>query len=438
MKRLLTVLLGAFFCLLLSAQTAADEIRRNILCIASNYMAYPGPMQQVLSPYPEGMKPFYISHYGRHGSRYHTRPSLYDQPYEILLKADSLGKLTPLGHDVVLRLEHIRRDAQNRWGELTELGARQHQEIAHRMVERFPEVFVGTTDVDARSTTSGRCILSMEYALEELLTQNPELNVHHLATHRDMDFLNHQDKELWKMRFNEAAKKWYDAYRKDKGGFDHLMNKLFSDTAYVRQHIDMDDFATQLCIVAAIVQNTDLSNEVTLFDLFTFDEAYRIWQVGNAWWYIGWGAADVNDAVQPYSQRNLLLRLIDDADRVLRQPYNKVQLRFGHETVLIPLVCLLDIDGLGLTTHDLDELEQHRWINYHIAPMAGNLQFVFFRRDGQDRGDDVLFKVLLNENEATLPLPGDHAPYYRWSDFRSYYLKKLEAFDQKNGKKPVK
>lgn len=434
MKRLLLVLLGAFFCILLPAQTAADEIRRNILCTASNYMAYPGPTQQVLSPYPEGMTPFYISHYGRHGSRFHTKPSLYDEPYKVMLKADSLGKLTPLGHDVVLRLEHIRRDAENRWGELTPLGARQQQEIAHRMVERFPEIFVGNTDVDARSTPLGRCILSMEYALEELLTLNPDLNIHHNTTHYDMDFLNLQDKKLWALRFNKPAKKMFDEYKKDKGDFDQLMNKLFNDTAYVHRHINMEAFATQLCVVAAIIQNTDLSDKVTLFDLFTFDEAYRIWQVGNAWWYIGWGAADVNGAVQPYSQRNLLRRLIDDADRVLRQPYNKVQLRFGHETVLVPLVCLLDLDGLGLTTHDLDKLEKNRWVNYHIAPMAANLQFVFFRRNKQDRADDVLFKVLLNENEATLPLPSDHAPYYKWSDFRRYYLKKLERYDEKERK----
>ena len=100
----------------------------------------------------------------------------------------------------------------------------------------------------------------------------------------------------------------------------------------------------------------------------------------------------------------------------------------------MPLVCLLDLDGLGLTTHDLDKLEKNRWVNYHIAPMAANLQFVFFRRNKQDRADDVLFKVLLNENEATLPLPSDHAPYYKWSDFRRYYLKKLERYDEKERK----
>jgi hypothetical protein len=59
--------------------------------------------------------------------------------------------------------------------------------------------------------------------------------------------------------------------------------------------------------------------------------------------------------------------------------------------------------------------------------MAGNVQFIFYRKSPADR--DPLFKVLLNENEATLPLPTQQAPYYRWSDFRSYYLKKLDAYE---------
>jgi hypothetical protein len=55
--------------------------------------------------------------------------------------------------------------------------------------------------------------------------------------------------------------------------------------------------------------------------------------------------------------------------------------------------------------------------------MAGNLQIIFYRKEATDR--QPLIKVLLNEKEATLPLPSDLAPYYRWSDFRDFYLRKV-------------
>ena len=416
--------------MVLRAQTAAQEIRQNVLCTASNYMAYPGPIQQVLTPAPQGMKPFYISHYGRHGSRFHSKPSMYNEPYLTLARADSLGKLSDLGREVMLRLDIIRKDAENRWGELTPLGVQQQKDIARRMMERFPEVFEGHTDIDARSTGVGRCILSMEYALMEMLQHNPDLNVHHNATHRDMDYLNLQDKKLMALKFNKPAKEWYDRYVSQTAHHTHLMRELFADTLYANKHVNMVDLSVQLFLIAAIMQNTELGQHITLYDLFDYDESYRIWKIGNARWYIGWGAADVNGAVQPYAQRNLLRRLIEDADKVLSQPNTKVELRFGHETVLLPLICLLDINGYGFTTNDLEQLEPNGWINYRIFPMSCNLQLVFYRRSPKDRADDVLFKVLLNENEATLPLPANQAPYYRWSDFRRYYLDKLDRYEK--------
>ena len=46
--------------------------------------------------------------------------------------------------------------------------------------------------------------------------------------------------------------------------------------------------------------------------------------------------------------------------------------------------------------------------------------------DPKDCG--ILFKVLLNEKEATLPIRTDCTPYYHWRDFRKHYLKKIDAY----------
>ena len=428
MRKILLLSSFIVFFISLSAQTVREDIRRDVHCIASNYMAYPNPTQKKLTPAPKGMKPFYISHYGRHGSRFHTKPSIYNAPYTTLQKADSLGKLTPVGRDVLQRLDLIRKDAVNRWGDLTPLGALQQQQIAERMFQRFPEVFKDHAEIDARSTSVGRCVLSMENMLMQLLRLNPRLNLHYDATHRDADILNFQDKRLFALKSNKASLDLYRKYAKRYERHDHLTQLLFNDTAYVRHHVNAPDLALQLLIVAAIMQNTELREEVSLFDIFTEDELYYNWRIGNVRWYIGWGACPVNGGVQPYTQRNLLRRIIQDADSCIGQSKTKVQLRFGHETVLMPLVCLLDLNGYGVAQDDLEQLEEHGWMNYRIFPMGANIQFIFYRRNPTDR--NVLFKVLLNENEATLPLPTDTPPYYKWSDFREYYLNKLANFHE--------
>ena len=42
----------------------------------------------------------------------------------------------------------------------------------------------------------------------------------------------------------------------------------------------------------------------------------------------------------------------------------------------------------------------------------------------------MLIKVLLNEKEVHLPLKSFDGPYYRWNDFRKYYLNKLDAYEK--------
>ena len=53
----------------LQAQTTKQEVLSNIATAGGNYYSYPVPTK-ALTPAPEGYAPFYISHYGRHGSRY--------------------------------------------------------------------------------------------------------------------------------------------------------------------------------------------------------------------------------------------------------------------------------------------------------------------------------------------------------------------------------
>lgn len=409
------------------AQTIRDEIRQDIRRSGSNYMAYLEPQRQ-LTEAPAGMTPFYISHYGRHGSRYHNKPETYDIPYHILASADSMGKLTVLGQDVMERLDRIRHDAEDRWGELTTLGAQQHQEIARRMMERFPEVFTDKVDIEARSTTVTRCILSMENAMMQMARTNPKLDIHHNATERDMYYLNQQDKKLFAQKMDSATWEYYMTFTRTLEKNDRLMQTLFNDTAYIRQHVNGGKLNYYLFKVASNIQSTNLRKELALYDIFTEEEIYNNWQKENAWWYICFGAATVNGGRQPYTQRNLLRKIIAEADSCIQLKVPSVNLRYGHETIVMPLVCLLDINGYGLATDDLASLAQRNWANYKIFPMACNLQLVFYRRHPQDR--DVVFKVLLNEEEATLPLPSDMAPYYRWNDFKEYYLRKLDAYQE--------
>lgn len=427
MKKLLFTAIISLFAITTIAQSVQEDLKRDIRYSASNQMAYPTPTQ-ALTPAPEGYKPFYISHYGRHGSRYLINPKDYSYPHEVLKSADSAGVLTPLGKNVLKRYEIIRQEADNRYGELTPLGAEQHRQIARRMYERFPEVFEGNVWVDAKSTVVIRCILSMTNELTELTRLNPKLRIRHDASMHDMYYMNFNDKELLKKKWNKESNDVYEKYFKEMVNYDYAFCQLFTDTSFVWRKADARKFYEKLFHTANNLQNLEARKKVTLYDLFTDEDIYNNWRVANMWWYLGYGFSQLNGGKQPYVQRNLLRKIIEEADSCIVLQNPGATLRFGHETMVMPLTVLMGLNGYDLVTDDYAHLDQKGWVNYRIFPMGANIQLVFYRHNTGNK--DVLVKVLLNENEATLPIKSNTAPYYKWNEVRDYYIKKIESYKE--------
>ena len=92
-------------------------------------------------------------------------------------------------------------------------------------------------------------------------------------------------------------------------------------------------------------------------------------------------------------------------------------------------VILLNLNGYDKKV-SLDDLDKSGWLNYRIFPMACNVQFIFYHKNDQDK--DVIFKILHNEDEAVLPdLKPVQGCYYKWSDFKEFFLKKINDYEKK-------
>ena len=415
------------------AQAVLDIIKQKPAFASCNYDTYPERTSFRMTPAPEGKIPFYISHYGRHGSRYINRRTGYEIPYKMMVQASAVNELTATGKRVLNEMNRILEDSENRWGDLTTLGRRQHRQIARRMIQRFPEVFADSAFVSARSTTVTRCIMSMEAAMMELTQQNPQLKITMDASKSTQWYMNHQDPLLRRKKLTPEAQKAYDAYTADLLGNSRLMELLFKNPDIVKELVDESFFNYYLMKMGLFQLNTPLSDDTYLTDLFTTEDLYRMWQIDNALWYLEYGFCPLNGGDYPYSQRHLLRQIIADADSCINLDHPGAQLRFGHDTVLLPLICLLGINGYDLRTSNLEDVEEEGWWCSNVFPMGGNVQFIFYRRGPRDK--DVLFKVLLNEEEARLPVHTDCAPYYHWRDFRRYYLKKLNNYEKRRNKK---
>ncbi len=394
-----------------SAQQAREDFRKDINLSASGYKAYPGP-QKALTPAPAGYTPYYISHYGRHGSRYLLGARDYDMPYNALKKLADAGMLTEKGLEVLDKVGQIREEARGRDGELTQLGAEQHRGIAKRMYERFPEVFKGKTNIDAKSTQVIRCILSMENALLQFATMNPELNITHDASRHDLYYMNYKDSVLIALR-NEApkAQEFRDFSQKHRTG-DRIIDLLFKDKEFLKENKISGHFLVEKIFeLASNIQSTELRHKFNMYDLFNEDEIYDLWAGSNAWWYVSYGNSPLSGGIQGYSQRNLVRKIISEADSCLALPHPGATLRYGHDTMVMPLVCLLNLNGYGKQM-PLEDLDKNGWLNYRIFPMACNVQFIFYHKNDQDK--DVIFKIL-----------------HKWSDFWEFFLNKINDYEKK-------
>lgn len=397
--------------------------------VGSQQMAYPVPAYGVpeLSDAPKGYVPFHMEHYGRHGSRWLLSEKDYQKPVDILAKADSLGKLTPRGKELLGQLRVINEASHNRLGELTPLGHRQHREIAHRMVNNFPQLFTTGTNIDAKSTVVIRCILSMANEIAEMQRMVPGMNVTCDATRAYQPILAYNSTDTVAKNFSKAATKMNKEFNERHSDHSAFLSKVFNDQKYVTDSVDDGDIFEGVFDIAVNVQSHD--DQPSLYDLFTEEELYNQWLIKNAWWYAYSGNSPQNNHRSHWNQRVLLQNIIESADTAMVSPLQSVNLRFGHESIVLPLTVLLELNDSAYDTDNIDTLGDN-WRNFDIFPMASNIQIVFYRPKNRtgNNPDDVLVKVLLNEAEATLPLTPVEGKYYRWTDFRKYYTDKLNSF----------
>lgn len=410
-----SILMGWAMACPVSAQTSKAELLAHLELATGNYCNYPLPSGHV-TPAPEGYEPFYVSHYGRHGARYMTD----DDPYKYIIgkldTAQTRGWLTDKGQEVLLRLRRAAADAWHRDGDLTRLGALQHQGIAHRLATNYPALLMQPVDVRANSSTVRRCILSMANFCQELKSMNPQLNITMDASKHDMYYLTPNDSiDIPQKGIDDPLYEKLDQFRHEKLNGRHQMALLFKDPAVVGDFVDGYQLADGLWNIASDMHCLP-ELELSFNDLFTVDELIDGFRVYNASWCL-WEGLMPGSRPNYYAIYPLLQNFLDEADQLIASGRRQVRLRFGHDSVVLPFAFILGVKEAIHGTDDMENLH-NTFAIFRLIPMAGNVQLIFFRKQGSD---DILVKFLMNENETSVPIATDCYPFYHWKDVSAHY-----------------
>ena len=388
-----------------------EEIMQSPEKMGSIYYAYPTP-DGIRTPAPEGYSPFYVSHYGRHGSRWMTSDERYLEVIRVFDTFHEKSGLTALGEDVRLRLQKVWENACGRGGDLTSLGERQHKAIARRLYQQYPQIFRDSACISARSSTSVRCIMSMSAFSEQLKELNPSLRITREANRRYMDYIAYTSPELEEFSSDSAAwRTGFRCYEESHIRPERLTATLFTNPQEVK---DPRGLMMGLYWIASDMQDVELP--LSFYDLFEKEELFNIWQSINYRMYICNANAPLNGGVAPESAKSLLKNIIESADHAIRKGTPCATLRFGHDTNLIRLLALMQVEGCSNQETDPDRYYL-AWQDFRISPMGANLQLIFFK-NGQG---EVIVKLLHNENEVKLPIDSPIAPYYQWEAVKAFY-----------------
>ena len=366
MKKHLILALSLFLCLTAGAQRLGvrEEVRAD-WNKSSGLDCLLDLSPKALTPIPKGYEAVYISHYGRHGSRY----AYTGDAYSIIL--NMLAEV----------------------GDLTEIGWNQHQEIARTMVKNYPTVFGKGSSVDACSSPSVRSIMSMSSCCAALSRLAPETSVY-----------EHQGiMDVQATRPNQGSNPF-----KYQGPEEVFPYPESSERFFLRHFPNYKD------VLARFFKNPDKAlGQRNPYNVFF----PTLWETDNYERFREYHAyrtpcsSIVDDMVEKASQR-------------LAAGSRGADLRYGHDHVVMALELIMDLDGFDRAPAHQDDLVY--WFQTFRSPMAANIQFIFFNPK-KGKSGDTLVKVLLNGEEAHLgDLEG--FPYYRWNDVKAYLKARTDQF----------
>ena len=415
MKRILLTALAVCAVLTASAQNYADMIKANPAMGAANLMNYHFEKTDY-TPAPKGYEAFYISHYGRHGSRYDSNDDYASAVWPLMKKADSLGLLSEVGKAFYKDFNALMEEQQGMFGMLTSLGAREHRGIAERMAANFPEVFKGKNGRDVvycQSSIYPRCLLSMTNFTHSLDRNTDGLEFTFVTGDRYYRYLAYHSKKRPAL---ELAKAKEDAVRRQTMKPMELIEYFFNDAEKACDLIgDPYRFEMNLYLASSVGHLSD--HGVCLLSYFPTDILVRNWEVRNPRFYLAYGMSNEMSDYQKTVSRRLLADFIRRAeDAVEKDSDIAADLRFGHDTALLPLVGHIGIEGMD-NWASFDQVNSV-WNSSVSICMASNLQMIFYR----NRKNEVIVKLMYNEKETTIPaLNTWSGPYYKWSDLKAYF-----------------
>lgn len=403
---------------------------------------------QICTAAPKGYEAFYISHYGRHGSRYPYTATVATALLDMLHEAGEKENLSEYGSGLMARLELFMEKAGNHIGELTDLGRQQQYRLAGEMAERYPQAFRKGAVVTAQASSSPRSILSMASFCTALARKCPSIRIDQFQGFAETQATA---PNMGRNPLRIKGPGLGNPYRESPAEFmqrrfpeftDTVLGKMFKDPYAALGDRDVQYLMDHIYMLIGGMNSLPDGVRMDFSDIATPETLARMWELDNYQRfceYIDYTASCCSVFKDIIERADARLALLDSAagkleGRAAGRAEGAVgraegaDLRFGHDHVLMSLLMIADIDSFGELPENPDELG-HVFQTFR-SPMAANLHFVFYRpKNG--RGP-ILTGLSLNGQPARLSaldkelgISPDESAFYRWDDVKAWFEKRF-------------
>lgn len=394
-----------------------DQIRQKPCRAACGHSPYEVPNCRYTAA-PEGYKAFYVSHFGRHGSRYQTS----DKAFDILKVMDSLsmaGLLTPQGDSIYVELRRIVDAHKDHYSLLTSRGSGEQRGIASRLATREAEIFrrPDANNVVCTSTDVPRVIQSMANFGTALKGSCSALNITYDVGLAKLPRGLEDEPGISGKERGCILKPLSDSLVKAYPYGEEICKRFVKDSGRIG-NTGSNKFVFSL--LDALQGYACLDIDVNPFRFFTVEELAKYAEQHNLRFAFSYGGMMESSPRMMHKADRLLRAIIRDADAALEGNGRCADFRFGHDGNIGPLISLIAPAG---SVVDVPMSKSYlQWQSWNRICMATNLQMVFYR----NKAGNVLVKLLLNEKEAEIPaLNAVSDVFYEWKSLRDHLLKRV-------------
>jgi len=370
------------------------------------------------TPAPEGYEAFYVSHFGRHGSRFQTDgSSVYDKTVALLDSLHYANALTLRGDSLRMEIRHMQQHHTGMDGMLTRKGSAEHTAIAARLLRRCPSIFNQTNrkTVHCISTQKQRTIQSMAGFIAGLTPAGNGLDFQ-VECGIDINLIKYkraEDSVDKSKEISSATKAEEKAMAPKDAELEALQSRLFKGFKASEKEL--------FRIFKASASAGCLDINVNPLRFFTPEELFAFYRKNDVHYNAKYGTFAPVRSETARKGKPFVRMIVNDADMAIDGNGHCADFRFAHDTQLGPIMNLLGIGGYSYTSHE--DAPYRYWQSFNQICMASNLQLEFYRNNS----NDVLVKALFNEREVNFPgLKAVNNVYYKWSDVRRYLISKCE------------